>query len=425
MHDIPSYRRIGIIGTGRVAHALAFALRPRSAEPLMLWGRTPAGLDAVARSLPGVTTTGELSTILSHCDLIGIAVTDDALPSIIAQMAQLPAPDAAPFVFHVSGGSGTAPLAPLRARGMTTAAIHPAMTFTGDPQAEVARMTGAHFAVTGSDGDATQYAMRIVKLLGGVPVPVDEAHRPLYHAALCHAANHLVTLIDGAAEAVAAAGVDAPLPLLAPLVRAALDNSLSRGFGALSGPLLRGDVGTIAGHLSAIDGDCPQVAAAYRAMAAATLDRLERGSHAPAPALRDMLGDGAGGAMAAPAPLKLKIQLLCGDEIAIGPGKADLLDAIRDHGSISAAGRAMGMSYRRTWLLVDAMNRCWRDRIVETVPGGGRDRGAHVTPAGEALLSAYRAMQAAATQAAEPAAAAIMRRMIRDAPLAPDGGRPS
>ena len=106
--------------------------------------------------------------------------------------------------------------------------------------------------------------------------------------------------------------------------------------------------------------------------------------------------------MAKHSPPKIKLQLFCGDEIAMGPGKADLLDAIRAHGSISAAGRAMGMSYRRAWLLVDAMNRCWREKLVDTVPGGGRERGAQVTPAGDAILSAYRAMQAAAADAAAP-----------------------
>lgn len=119
-------------------------------------------------------------------------------------------------------------------------------------------------------------------------------------------------------------------------------------------------------------------------------------------------------------PLKIKIQLYCGPEIAMGPGKADLLDAIRAHGSISAAGRAMGMSYRRTWLLVDAMNRCWREKLVDTVPGGGRERGAHVTPAGEKILAGYRAMQAAATGAAQPSAPALFD-LLRDEPLTPDG----
>ncbi len=62
--------------------------------------------------------------------------------------------------------------------------------------------------------------------------------------------------------------------------------------------------------------------------------------------------------------LKLKAQVLCGEELAMGPGKADLLDAIDREGSISAAGRAMGMSYRRTWMLVDTMNRCWAEPLV-------------------------------------------------------------
>src|ERR1700754_5025349 len=88
--------------------------------------------------------------------------------------------------------------------------------------------------------------------------------------------------------------------------------------------------------------------------------------------------------------LKLKLQLMCGDQIALGPGKADLLEAIASEGSISGAGRALGMSYRRAWLLVDEMNRCFTDRLVETLTGGGRDRGARVTATGRIVLAAYR-----------------------------------
>jgi len=91
--------------------------------------------------------------------------------------------------------------------------------------------------------------------------------------------------------------------------------------------------------------------------------------------------------------LKIKIQLYCGDEIAMGPGKADLLDAILREGSISAAGRALGMSYRRTWLLVDTMNRCWAEPLVVTNPGNAHGGGARVTPFGETVLAQYRALQ--------------------------------
>lgn len=98
--------------------------------------------------------------------------------------------------------------------------------------------------------------------------------------------------------------------------------------------------------------------------------------------------------------LRLRARLFCGDEIAIGPGKADLLDAIAATGSISAAGRAMGMSYRRTWLLVDTMNRCWTGPLVETATGGAHGGGARLTPLGVQILKDYRALQQAIEQVA-------------------------
>ena len=99
-------------------------------------------------------------------------------------------------------------------------------------------------------------------------------------------------------------------------------------------------------------------------------------------------------------PLKLKAQILCGDEIAIGPGKADLLEAIAATGSISAAGRQLGFSYRRTWLLADAMNRCWRDPLIVAVQGGSRGGGARLTALGEQVLAQYRELQGAIATAA-------------------------
>jgi molybdate transport system regulatory protein len=94
--------------------------------------------------------------------------------------------------------------------------------------------------------------------------------------------------------------------------------------------------------------------------------------------------------------LDIKIRLYAGDEIAMGPGKADLLDAIDREGSISGAGRALDMSYRRAWLLVDTMNRCFARPVVETRPGSSKGGGAKITPFGAELLANYRALQQAA-----------------------------
>lgn len=78
----------------------------------------------------------------------------------------------------------------------------------------------------------------------------------------------------------------------------------------------------------------------------------------------------------------------------MGPGKAMVLEAIARTGSISAAGRDLGMSYRRTWLLVDSMNRCWSERLVETTKGGGAAGGARLTGKGVAVLAAFRSLEA-------------------------------
>jgi predicted short-subunit dehydrogenase-like oxidoreductase (DUF2520 family) len=281
MPESPAFRQIGLVGAGRVASALALGLAPHGARPALVLGRG---------QIAGTGAARDAADLLARCDTIGLAVSDDALDGVVADLAAAMGAKA-PFVFHVSGRSGVGVLAPLADRGAQTAAIHPVMTFTGDPAAEVARMVGARFAVTGADAASTALARRIVACLGGVAVDVAEAHRALYHAALCHAANHLVTLLAGSSEALARAGVDDPAALLAPLVRAALNNSLDRGFAALSGPLLRGDGRTIANHLAALARDCPDLLPAYRAMALATLDQLDRTGALPDPALRATIKD--------------------------------------------------------------------------------------------------------------------------------------
>lgn len=118
-------------------------------------------------------------------------------------------------------------------------------------------------------------------------------------------------------------------------------------------------------------------------------------------------------------PLKLKMQLYCGEERAFGPGRADVLEAIDREGSISAAGRSLGMSYRFIWLLVDSMNRCFRDRLVETASGGRRGGGAGLTGAGRQVLAAYRALEAQMIAASTGEAVETLRDLLREAPLPP------
>jgi len=98
---------------------------------------------------------------------------------------------------------------------------------------------------------------------------------------------------------------------------------------------------------------------------------------------------------------RLTLRVDFGANRAIGPGKIRLLEAIDRGGSISEAGRALGMSYRRAWLLIDDVNRCFRDPVVTTQPGGKSGGGAALTPFGRKLVASYRAIESDATSAAE------------------------
>ncbi|WP_323810565.1 MULTISPECIES: Rossmann-like and DUF2520 domain-containing protein [Sphingobium] len=283
------------MGAGRAGQAFAKALAPFSRAAPLLYNRSPARLAEALAKLPNVRPAERAEDIWQACDLIVMAVSDDAVADMAERLSQQASGDPRPFLFHLSGRCGATLLEPLREQGAVTAAVHPVMTFTGDPESEVRRMARIPFGVTGSSAEAIVRAMAVVQLLGGRAFVIAEEKRSLYHAALSHAANHLVTLMAGAARTLEAADVGDPAAVLGPLVRAAMENSLASGFAALSGPLLRGDRGTIGDHLDAFDRYCPDVLPDYRAMALATLRDMERhgmGQADAMPDLRRMLEDG-------------------------------------------------------------------------------------------------------------------------------------
>jgi molybdate transport system regulatory protein len=90
---------------------------------------------------------------------------------------------------------------------------------------------------------------------------------------------------------------------------------------------------------------------------------------------------------------EFRLRIHRGDDIAVGPGKVDLLEAIGATGSISGAARSLGMSYRRAWLLVDTMNRCFRTPVVQAEAGGKRGGGAQLTRLGEEVIRRYRRIE--------------------------------
>ena len=113
------------------------------------------------------------------------------------------------------------------------------------------------------------------------------------------------------------------------------------------------------------------------------------------------------------ARLHLRIQF--GDAAMLGPGKADLLERIRETGSIAAAGRSMGMSYKRAWMLVEEMNAAFRDPLVASTRGGAQGGGARLTEAGEEVLAQYRKLEEIMADAGADRIAALQS-MLRDIP---------
>jgi len=109
---------------------------------------------------------------------------------------------------------------------------------------------------------------------------------------------------------------------------------------------------------------------------------------------------------------KPQIRIMFRKAIAMGPGKADLLRAIDETGSISAAARALGMSYRRAWLLVDTMNQCFKTPVVDTLTGGQKGGGARVTETGHEVLNRYLEMEAKAAASVKKELAEFMRLMV-------------
>ena len=104
-----------------------------------------------------------------------------------------------------------------------------------------------------------------------------------------------------------------------------------------------------------------------------------------------------------PHEFRIRLHIHLGSEHSLGPGKAALLEAIRETGSISAAARALGMAYRHAWELVDDLNACFTATVVESAAGGRRGGGARLTPFGAELLQQFREMEAAANAAIAPA----------------------
>jgi predicted short-subunit dehydrogenase-like oxidoreductase (DUF2520 family) len=265
-----SHLRVGVVGAGRVGAVLAASLRRAGHEIVAAAGESDASRARIEALLPGVPVL-KPTDVARASDLLLLTVPDDMLDNVVTMLAASGAIRAGQTVAHTSGRHGLAVLGPARVLGARVLAVHPAMTFTGTA-VDLDRLAGTVFGLTAGAAER-ELAESLVADLGGRPNWVPEEMRTLYHAGLAHGANHLVTLVTEAMEILSASGVGDPAGTLRPLLTAALDNALEHGDAALTGPIVRGDVGTVRAHLEDLRANAPQSVGSYVALARASLGR--------------------------------------------------------------------------------------------------------------------------------------------------------
>jgi predicted short-subunit dehydrogenase-like oxidoreductase (DUF2520 family) len=285
----PARLDVGVVGTGRVGAVLGAALARCGHRVVAASGVSEASRSRAAALLPGVPLV-PVPDVVAAADLVLLTVPDDELPQLVQGLTDTGAWAAGQLVVHTSGRYGTDVLAPARPQLVLGLALHPAMTFTGT-SVDLERLGGCCFGVTAPE-PARPVAEALVVEMGAEPVWVAEQDRARYHAALSHGANHLVTLVAQAAQVLRHSGVEHPDRVLEPLLQAALDGALRAGDAALTGPVARGDAGTVAAHVRELATETPDVLPTYVALARATAVRsLASGRLAPhaAESLLDVL----------------------------------------------------------------------------------------------------------------------------------------
>jgi predicted short-subunit dehydrogenase-like oxidoreductase (DUF2520 family) len=268
--DRPARLAVGLVGTGRVGAVLGAALARAGHRVVAAYAVSVASRQRAHALLPGVALVTP-PEVFTASDLVILAVPDDALPGLVEGLVATGSIRVGQIVVHTSGRYGADVLEPVTRLGALPLALHPAMTFTGTA-VDLERLAGAIFGVTAPE-PLWPIAEALVVEMGAEPIRIAERDRTLYHAALAHGANHLVTLVNDAMDLLRHAGVAEPDRTLAPLLSAALDNVLRQGDAALTGPVARGDAGTVAQHVAAIDEVAPDAVAAYVALARRTATR--------------------------------------------------------------------------------------------------------------------------------------------------------
>jgi predicted short-subunit dehydrogenase-like oxidoreductase (DUF2520 family) len=269
----------GIIGGGAVGTALGIALI-RSGWPVhAVASRDPDRRARMAAALDGARAFAEPQALIEEVEFIIVAIPDDAIPALASSVRMY----GGQAMVHTSGALGAEVLEPAMAAGTQVGAFHPLVAFA-DTERAIAALRGATVAIEGDDQLAALLA-EMAEAVGATPVRLAPGSKAAYHAAAVLAAGGFIALLDAIAELGRVAGLDeaGSLAIYGPLVEGTLGNARALGIrAALTGPMTRGDVGTLQAHLAALGAHAPGVLELYVAAAKREIDLAsERGALAP------------------------------------------------------------------------------------------------------------------------------------------------
>jgi predicted short-subunit dehydrogenase-like oxidoreductase (DUF2520 family) len=270
---------VGIVGAGSVGSALGLALS-RAGWPVSAVASRDAARRERFRSLvPEARAFAEANALLEEVELVLVCVPDDAIAALAGSLRLY----SGQAIVHTSGLLGAEVLTPALAAGTQAGSFHPLVAFA-DTERAVAALHGATIAIEGDDQLAGLLG-DMADAVGGVPVRLAPGTKPAYHAAAVLAAGGFVALLDAIAELGRVAGLDetGALSIYGRLIEQTLDNARSLGIrAALTGPIIRGDLGTLQAHLAALASHAPGVLPLYRAAAEREIElALARGTLAP------------------------------------------------------------------------------------------------------------------------------------------------
>ena len=263
---------IAILGTGKVGTAVGFLLLSSGYQIVAIASRSDESIKRGVEYTRGKPFRN-LSQAAAMAECIIISTSDDAIASVCEKITKDGAVSPGKKVIHMSGAGGLDLLESARKSGAHVASIHPIQSFA-DVTGAIENIPGTTFGITAQE-EIKNWSVQIVKDLGGVPFFVSEKDKPLYHAAACMASNYLVTLMNMVVEVYKSLGLkhDEAIKAFWPLVRGTIKNIENQGtVQSLTGPISRGDIGTVEKHLQAFQTKLPEFLNLYRELGILTVD---------------------------------------------------------------------------------------------------------------------------------------------------------